>query len=301
MDYNVITVLGPTATGKTKLSAQIAYNFNGEIISADSRQVYKGMDLGTGKDYEDYIIDHTKIPYHLIDIIDPSEEFNAFLFKEYFKNAYNQITVRSKLPVICGGTGFYLSSVIQNYKLKLKDDNFKTEFEKLSLEELKSLFLTLNKSPHNTTDLLDKERIISALIILRSKNDIYIDTNEIKPLVIGVNPGRNEIKIRISQRLSKRLESGMIEEVKFLMNKGISFEKMQFFGLEYKYIALYLTGALNYNDMFQKLNSAIQNFAKRQMTWFRKMEKEGIKINWIDSNDYSQAKILIENVGFRSN
>lgn len=301
MDYNVITVLGPTATGKTKLSAQIAYNFNGEIISADSRQVYKGMDLGTGKDYEDYIIDHTKIPYHLIDIIDPSEEFNAFLFKEYFKNAYNQITDRSKLPVICGGTGFYLSSVIQNYKLNLKDDNFKIEFEKLSLEELKSLFLTLNKSPHNTTDLLDKERIISALMILRSKNDIYIDTNEIKPLVIGVNPGRNEIKIRISQRLSKRLESGMIEEVKFLMNKGISFEKMQFFGLEYKYIALYLTGALNYNDMFQKLNSAIQNFAKRQMTWFRKMEKEGIKINWIDSNDYSQAKILIENVGFRSN
>jgi tRNA dimethylallyltransferase len=301
MDYNVITVLGPTATGKTKLSAQIAYNFNGEIISADSRQVYKGMDLGTGKDYEDYIIDHTKIPYHLIDIIDPSEEFNAFLFKEYFKNAYNQITDRSKLPVICGGTGFYLSSVIQNYKLNLKDDNFKIEFEKLSLEELKSLFLTLNKSPHNTTDLLDKERIISALMILRSKNDIYIDTNEIKPLVIGVNPGRNEIKIRISQRLSKRLESGMIEEVKFLMNKGISFEKMQFFGLEYKYIALYLTGALNYNDMFQKLNSAIQNFAKRQMTWFRKMEKEGIKINWIDSNDYSQAKILIENAGFRSN
>jgi tRNA dimethylallyltransferase len=301
MDYNVITVLGPTATGKTRLAANIAYNFNGEIISADSRQVYKGMDLGTGKDYEDYIIDHTQIPYHLIDIIDPTEEFNAFLFKEYFKKAYNLITGRSKLPVVCGGTGFYLSTIIQNYKLKQKDDNSKSELEKLSLEELKSLLLTLNKSPHNTTDLMDKGRIISALMILSSEKDNYIDTNELKPLVIGIDPVRKEIKKRISQRLSKRLESGMIEEVKYLMNNGINFEKMQFFGLEYKYIALYLTGELNYNDMFQKLNSAIHNFAKRQMTWFRKMEKEGIKINWIESNEFTPAKTLIESVGFRSN
>jgi tRNA dimethylallyltransferase len=301
MDYNVITVLGPTATGKTKLAAHIAYNFNGEIISADSRQVYKGMDLGTGKDYEDYIIGNTRIPYHLIDIIDPYEEFNAFLFKEYFQNAYNLITARSKLPVICGGTGFYLSTVIQNYKLNRKDNNSKSELEKLSIDELKSLFFTLNKSPHNTTDILDKDRIISALMILLSDKDNYVDTNDINPLVIGIDPGRNEIKKRISLRLRKRLESGMIEEVEFLMNKGINFEKMQFFGLEYKYISLYLTGKLNYNDMFQKLNSAIHNFAKRQMTWFRKMEKEGIKINWFESNDFNNVKSLIENAGFRSN
>src|ERR1017187_2083797 len=158
MDYNVITVLGPTATGKTRLAAQIAYHYHGEIISADSRQVYKGMNLGTGKDYEDYIIDNNKIPYYLIDLISPTEEFNVFLYKDYFNKAVAHIVEREKLPVLCGGTGLYLSAIIQNYKLNQMDINTKKELDKLTFDELKSLFLLLNKSPHNTTDLLDRNR-----------------------------------------------------------------------------------------------------------------------------------------------
>jgi tRNA dimethylallyltransferase len=300
MDYNVITVLGPTATGKTRLATQIADQFNGEIISADSRQVYTGMNLGTGKDYDDYIINKKKIPYYLIDIIEPTEEFNLFLFKELFYKAVSEIDKKKKLPIICGGTGLYLSAVIQNYKLNRKDNYSRIELEKLSFNELKSLFLILNKSPHNTTDLLDRERAITALMILQSGLNNYIDTSAIKSFIIGINPGREEIKKKISSRLRKRLESGMIEEVKYLMENGVSNERMLSFGLEYKYIAFYLSGKLSYNDMFQKLNSAIHSFAKRQMTWFRKMEKEGIRINWIESNDFIGAKTLIESAGFRS-
>jgi tRNA dimethylallyltransferase len=300
MKYNAITVLGPTATGKTKLAAQIAHHFDGEIISADSRQVYKGMDLGTGKDYEDYKVENNTIPCHLIDIYEPALEFNVFLFKEFFKAAYFQISEKSKLPIICGGTGLYLSSVLQNYKMTVKDDSLKYELEKYSFEELKSLYIQYNKTPHNTTDLSDKERILSALLILRSESNKYTDTSEIRSFVIGINPGRDEIKRRISERLKKRLEAGMIKEVESLMENGISAERMLALGLEYKYIALYLTNQLSYNDMYQKLNSAIHSFAKRQMTWFRKMEKEGVGINWISSNAFIQAKKLIENAGFSS-
>jgi len=300
MDYNVITVLGPTAAGKTRLAAQIAYHFNGEIISADSRQVYKGMNLGTGKDYEDYIINNNTIPYYLIDLLEPTEEFNVFLFKEYFKKAVTQISEKVKLPVLCGGTGLYLSAVIQNYKLNRKDNHSRQELENLSFEQLKSLFLLLHKSPHNTTDLVDRDRTIAALMILLSGTDNYADTSTIKSFTIGINPGREEIKNNISKRLKIRLKSGMIEEVKSLMDHGISYERMVSFGLEYRYIALYLTGNLNYNDMFQKLNNAIHSFAKRQMTWFRKMEREGIGINWIESNNFIKAKTLIESAGFRS-
>jgi tRNA dimethylallyltransferase len=300
MDYNVITVLGPTATGKTRLAVKIADQFNGEIISADSRQVYRGMNLGTGKDYDDYIINNKKIPCSLIDIMEPTEEFNLFLFKELFYKAVSEIEGKKKLPIICGGTGLYLSALINNYKLNRKDIHSRIELEKLSFNELKSLFLILNKSPHNTTDLLDRERTITALMILQSGLDNYTDTNTIKSFTIGINPGREEIKKNISSRLRKRLESGMIEEVKSLMENGVSNERMLSFGLEYKYIAFYLSGKLNYNDMFQKLNSAIHNFAKRQMTWFRKMEKEGIRINWIESNEFIMAKTLIESAGFRS-
>jgi tRNA dimethylallyltransferase len=300
MDYNVITVLGPTAVGKTKLAAQIAYHYNGEIISADSRQVYNGMNLGTGKDYDDYIINNNTIPCYLIDIISPAEEFNVFLYKEFFIKAITQIVERVKLPILCGGTGLYLSAVIQNYKLIQKDINSRKELEKLSFDELKSLFLLLNKSPHNTTDLLDRSRTISAIMILQSSSQNYTDTSSIKSFTIGINPGREEIKKRISSRLKIRLESGMIEEVKLLMENGIDFERMVSFGLEYKYIAYYLTGKLSYNDMFQQLNSAIHSFAKKQMTWFRKMERDGIKIKWIDSNDFLRAKELIESARFRS-
>jgi len=201
MDYNVITVLGPTATGKTRLAVKIADQFNGEIISADSRQVYRGMNLGTGKDYDDYIINNKNIPCYLIDIIEPTEEFNLFLFKELFYKTVSEIEEKKKLPIICGGTGLYLSAVINNYKLNRKDIHSRIELEKLSFNDLRSLFLILNKSPHNTTDLLDRERTITALMILQSGLDNYTDTNTIKSFTIGINPGRDEIKKNISNPL----------------------------------------------------------------------------------------------------
>ena len=292
----LITILGPTATGKTKLAVQLAFQYNGEIISADSRQVYRGMDIGTGKDLSEYNINNITINYHLIDIIDPIEEFNLYLFKKQFNNAFKRIVEQNKVPFLVGGTGLYLSSVLQNYSLH------KVNFEKekqdslslLDLPELQSMLFALNPHLHNTTDLLDKERVIKAIIIADEDKNNLLEEIRINHLVIGVLPAGDIIKRRITERLKIRLHNGMIEEVKNLIDKGISLEKLNFFGLEYKYIGLYLNNELNFNDMFQKLNSAIHNFAKRQATWFRKMEKEGVKINWIDSADFEKAKSLIE-------
>jgi tRNA dimethylallyltransferase len=305
MSYNLVTILGPTATGKTKLAAKLADFFNGEIISADSRQVYRGMDIGTGKDLNDYIVNGRKIKYHLIDIIDPSEEFNLFLFKKFFQSSFKVIIENKKLPFLVGGTGLYLSSILQNYQLHevsptnpkafgagFESDRF-NELNSKENSELKTILLELNPKQHNTTDLLDKERIIKAIMVAEAKkNSSQIDF-EINPVIIGVLPEHSEIKKRITDRLQFRLQNGMIDEVKKLLENGISFEKLNFFGLEYRYIGLYLRDELNYNDMFQKLNSSIHQFAKRQATWFRKMEREGVKINWIDSSDFEKAKEII--------
>ena len=295
MKYDLITILGCTATGKTKLAVQLANFFNGEIISADSRQVYRGMNIGTGKDLSEYIINGKSIPYHLIDVLDPTEEFNLFLFKEHFQKAFQKIVGNNSKPFLVGGTGLYLSSVLQDYNLSKAD--FESEAKNLSSlsdEELKKTLINLNPRLHNITDLNDRERIIKAIAVSKSKaekNQNY----KINSLNIGVNLSRDEIKKRITVRLKKRLdEEGMIEEVKSLLDSGVGYDKMFFFGLEYKLIAQYLKGELNRNDMFQKLNSAIHAFAKRQMTWFRKMEKEGIIINWIDGPDFNKAKELIE-------
>jgi len=296
MEYNLISILGPTATGKTKLAASLAYEFRGEIISADSRQVYKGMDIGTGKDLNDYLIEGTYIPYHLIDIIDPSEEFNLFLFKQFFFESFNSIIERNKIPFLAGGTGLYLSSVIQNYELKKADYNPDriNELNSLGIDSLKNILLKLNPNLHNTTDLLSKERIIKAILIAESDEEVQNEGIKIHSLNIGIMPSREIIKKRITDRLKYRLQNGMIEEVKNLVDIGISYEKLNFFGLEYKFVGLHLKGELNYNDMFQKLNSAIHGFAKRQVTWFKKMENEGVKINWIDEPDIDKAKKIIQ-------
>lgn len=300
MNYNLISVLGPTAVGKTKFSVKLANHFNGEIISADSRQVYKKMDLGTGKDLNDYLINGMKIKYHLIDIIEPAQEFNLFLFKKKFYEAYSEIIQRKKIPFLVGGTGLYLSAVIQNYHLA--DANFNSEkyneYSSLSHSELKKILLRLNPVLHNTTDLLDKERTIRAIIIEESKQSVKSNLPEIKinSFNIGIKMDRAELKNQITERLKQRFKNGMIEEVKNLISMGITFEKLSFFGLEYKYIGLYLMNKLSYNDMFQKLNSAIHSFAKRQMTWFRKMEKEGVKINWLENHQHDEAvKLINEN------
>lgn len=295
MNYDLITILGCTATGKTKLALQLADFFNGEIISADSRQVYRGMNIGTGKDLSEYSLNSRQIPYHLIDISDPTEEFNLYSFQESFYKSFDEIKSRNKLPFLVGGTGMYLSSILQNYNLNKADfESYKQNLSTFSNDELKEILKELNSALHNTTDLNDRERIIKAIAVSKSQQN-KSEVQNINSLVIGINLYRDEIKKQITARLKKRLdEEGMIEEVKSLMESGISYDKMIFFGLEYKFIAQYLKGELNKNDMFQKLNSAIHSFAKRQMTWFRKMEREGVVINWIDGPDFYKAKELIE-------
>ena len=302
MEYNLISILGPTATGKTKLAASLAYELNGEIISADSRQVYKGMNIGTGKDLKDYIVEGHQISFHLIDIIEPSEEFNLFLFKQFFNISFESITKKNQVPFLVGGTGLYLSSVIKNYDLNKADfDQDKIDkLNSLEMNELKNILLRLNPEQHNTSDLIDKERIIKAILVAESVRQNLNREIEIRSLNIGIMPSREIIKKRITERLKFRLQNGMIEEVKNLIDNGITFEKLNFFGLEYRYIGLYLKGEINYNDMYQKLNSAIHNFAKRQVTWFKKMEKEGVQINWLDQPDVLKAKEIILQNNYKS-
>jgi len=296
MNYNLITILGPTAVGKTRLGALLANRFEGEIISADSRQVYKRMDIGTGKDLADYIVEGKNIPVHLVDVINPTEEFNLFLFNKLFYQAYNNILQRKKNPLLVGGTGLYLHSILKSYSLtSVQFDNSKVEYlNKFSIQELAARLKNINPALHNTTDLLVKERVVRAIMIAeKEKHGEYVNKTEIKSLTIGVHLKRDEIKKRITTRLKYRLQNGMIEEVQRLLNEGISYERLELFGLEYKFIAKYIKGEFNYNDMFQKLNSSIHSFAKRQMTWFRKMDREGIEINWIDGADYKTAEQII--------
>ncbi len=292
---NLITILGPTATGKTKLAARLAHKYNGEIISADSRQVYIGMDIGTGKDFSDYIINQQQIKYHLINVIHPSEEFNLFMFKELFAKAFNEITSRGKLPFLVGGTGLYLSSIIQNYDLRKADfDSEKiVELENKSLDELRQLTTKLIPNIHVKRDLMSKERMIKAILVAEADERIK-NFPQINSLVIGIKFERDEIKRRITERLKKRLSEGMIEEVKRLLDSGISFQRLESFGLEYKFISQYLAGKIGYDEMFQRLNTAIHQFAKRQTTWFRKMEREGVKIEWLNGADFEKACALIE-------
>ncbi|MFZ6032187.1 MAG: tRNA (adenosine(37)-N6)-dimethylallyltransferase MiaA [Melioribacter sp.] len=296
MRYNLITILGPTAAGKTRLAAHLAYRFNGEIISADSRQVYRGLNIGAGKDLDDYIVNGKQIKYHLIDVVEPTEEFNLYSFNRMFYRVYEEIVRNNKIPFLAGGTALYIHSILKGYKLGKADFSRYEELNKLTDEELKSLLLKVSPKLHNTTDLSNRDRMIKAIIVKNAEEEpaaIKIDS-----LVIGIQYERNEIKKRITERLKKRLKEGMIEEAKELIKSGLTYEKLEFFGLEYKYLSLYLKGELNYNDMFQKLNSAIHNFAKRQMTWYRKMEREGIEIFWLDGADVEKATEIIKEYYF---
>lgn len=286
MKYDMLTILGPTATGKTQLAAIIAKELNGEILSADSRQIYKGMDLGTGKDLADYVVDGVKIPYHLIDIVDAGTQYNVFEFQRQFISAYEDIRARGKFPVFCGGSGLYLEAVLKGYKLTQVPSNKirREELSQLSLEELSGL-LKDYKTVHNSSDTETKNRAIRAIEIeehLLLHPDLDFEFPAINSLIIGVQFDRDTRRARITERLKQRLEDGMIEEVKGLLDRGLSPENLTYYGLEYKYLTLYLIGELSREEMFERLNIAIHQFAKRQMTWFRKMEREGFEIKWLD-------------------
>ena len=292
MDYNLITILGPTATGKTRIAAQLVRDINGEIISADSRQVYRYMDIGTGKDLIEF--QKANVSYHLIDIIDPSEEYNLFRFTKDFQTSLEEITKKKNFPIMVGGTGLYISAILQSYYLPEIDNEKELEnLEQLTIPELEKILLKLKPKFHNITDLNDKERLIRAILIEKSRKQNQDTPPNLNSLNIGIKLEREEIKNRITKRLKERLSNGMIEEVQDLLRKGISSEKLNYFGLEYKFVGQYINGKLNYNDMFQKLNSSIHNFAKRQMTWFRKMEREGVKINWFSPDNYLAIKNFV--------
>jgi tRNA dimethylallyltransferase len=292
---NLLVVTGPTATGKTAFAAHLAYHLNGEIISADSRQVYRGMDKATGKDFNDYVVYGKKIPYHLVDIVDPGYEYNVFEFQKDFLKAFNEITSRGKLPILCGGTGMYIESVLKGYRLidVPENLNLRASLEMKTNEELVTRLKSF-KTPHNLTDINDHIRLVRAIEIQQFYSD-HPETDTsfpvLHPVIFGVHFDRQTIRQRITERLKTRLNEGMLDEVKDLISKGMKPEQLKFYGLEYKYLTQYVTGEINFEDMFRLLNTAIHQFAKRQMTWFRKMEREGVEITWIEGTLIMEEKV----------
>lgn len=293
--YNLITILGPTASGKTPLAAALAMRMGTEIISADSRQVYRRMDLGTGKDLADYTIGETQVPYHLIDICEPGYKYNVFEYQRDFLQAYEQITARGKTPVLCGGTGMYLESVLRGYRLIPVPENpeLRQALENKTLEELTDM-LGRYKTLHNTTDVDTVKRAIRAIEI----EEYYLRTDvqerefpQFKSLVIGVDIDRELRREKISRRLRQRLDEGMVDEVRRLLDEGIPAENLIYYGLEYKYLTQYVIGEIMYDEMVRQLEIAIHQFAKRQMTWFRGMERRGIQIQWIDASRPMDEKV----------
>ena len=293
--YNLITILGPTASGKTPLATALAVKMDAEIISADSRQVYRRMDLGTGKDLQDYTVGNTQIPYHLIDICEPGYKYNVFEYQRDFLLAYESIKANGKFPILCGGTGLYLESVLKGYRLIPVPENpeLRQSLADKSLGELTEI-LGKYKVLHNTTDVDTVKRAIRAIEI----EEYYLHAEkeerefpQLESLVIGVDINRELRREKISRRLRQRLDEGMVDEVKALMAEGISAEDLIYYGLEYKYLTQYVTGQLTYEEMVRQLEIAIHQFAKRQMTWFRGMERRGIKIHWIDATLSMDEKV----------
>ncbi|MDR0658614.1 MAG: tRNA (adenosine(37)-N6)-dimethylallyltransferase MiaA [Mediterranea sp.] len=294
-DYELITILGPTASGKTPFAAALADELDTEIISADSRQLYRGMDLGTGKDREDYTVNGKQIPCHLIDIADPGYKYNVFEYQRDFLTAYKDIRSRGKLPILCGGTGMYLESVLKGYRLMSVPENreLRQQLAGKTLDELTGI-LSACKTLHNTTDVDTAKRAVRAIEI-----EEYHATHEaeertfppLKSLIIGLDISRELRREKISRRLKQRLDGGMIEEVKGLLDGGTPAADLIYYGLEYKFLTLYVTGRIGYDEMYNRLEIAIHQFAKRQMTWFRGMERRGFEIHWIDAGIPPEEKI----------
>ena len=290
---NLLVILGPTASGKTHLAVQAARQLNGEILSADSRQVYRGLDIGSGKDLAEY----GPTPYHLIDIVDPGCEFSLFDFVQEFKRVYCEVVSRMRLPVLAGGTGLYLDAVLRGYQLVQVGENLslRQELEQLEDAALVERLRRLRPELHNTTDLTDRERLTRAIEIAEGEKQPVaepVDLPELTPRVFGLRWQRDVLRQRITLRLRQRLDNGMIEEVESLHAAGVAWETLDNFGLEYRFVARYLQGMINRNDLFQKLNSAIHQFAKRQETWFRRMQRQGVDIGWLDAEKDPVAALL---------
>ncbi len=283
---DLITILGPTASGKTTLAVSLAYHLKSEIISADSRQFYKGMDIGTGKDLSEYTVNGIKIPYHLIDICEAGYKYNLFEFQRDFKKCYEEIRSRNIIPVLCGGSGLYVESVLKGYKLVDVPENkeLRVSLQDKSLGELEKI-LKGYKTLHNTTDVDTAQRAIRAIEIAEYSSKYPVEQIEsfpINSLIVGVSIDRELRRQKITQRLKARLEEGMIDEVKRILSSGVASEDLIYYGLEYKYVTEYVIGKISYDDMISSLEIAIHQFAKRQMTWFRGMERRGLKIHWLD-------------------
>lgn len=287
----LLTILGPTASGKTTLATRLAYELKGEIISADSRQVYKGMTIGTGKDLDDYIVEGTPIPYHLIDICEPGTKYNLFEYQRDFLNAYENIVRRNRQPVLCGGTGLYIEAVLRGYQLSPVPQNRKlrSTLEGKSLEELTTILQELkaknHSTMHNRTDIDSPQRAIRAIEIEEYNLHTPTENRQVPPIpstIIGTWVDRETRRARITQRLKLRIEEGMVDEVRHLL-QTVTPEDLMYYGLEYKFVTEYVLGRTSYQEMFSRLETAIHQFAKRQMTWFRGMERRGLTIHWVDT------------------
>lgn len=294
-EYQLITILGPTASGKTTFAAALAARLDSEIISADSRQIYRSMDIGTGKDLGDYCVDGRDIPYHLIDICEPGYKYNVFEYQHDFHHAYEMIREKGKLPILCGGTGMYIEAVLKGYKLLDVPPNLKLResLKGKSLAELEQILSTY-KTLHNKTDVDSAQRAIRAIEIEEYYKRQKPDLNEYAPidsLIIGIDIDRDLRRKKISARLRARLEEGMVEEVQSIIDSGVDPDDLIYYGLEYKYLTLYIIGQLSYIEMITQLEIAIHQFAKRQMTWFRGMERRGFTIHWIDAKLPTEDKI----------
>ena len=295
---DLVVILGPTASGKTNLSVKLADSFNTEIISGDSRQIYKNMDIGTGKDLYEYQINNKIIPYHLINILKPEQNYSIHQFKKDFYSVYKEILKKNKFPILCGGSGLYLESVLLNYQIPNvpPDSNLRLRLQNESLNSLQNKLKKIDSSIYDTKYHITKRRIIRSIEILnqdKMKNDINLYSSINNYCVLGIKTDRDMLLKRIKKRLNERLENGMIDEVEQLIKKGITLDRLKYFGLEYKFLGEYLFNNISFEDMVCKLNVAINRFSKRQMTFFRRMEKRGIKIKWINNDDLSIAKRYI--------
>ena len=296
----MITILGPTASGKTSLAAALAARIDAEIISADSRQVYRGMTIGTGKDLDDYCQGDRVIPYHLIDICEPGTKYNLFQYQQDFHLIYNNIVARGVRPILCGGTGLYIESVLKGYALSPVPQNqaLRDELADKSLAELTEMLEDLkhrnHSVMHNRTDVDTAQRAIRAIEIETYNLEHPTDNRTLPPIdsvIIGVDINREERRRKITQRLKQRLEEGMVDEIRQLLDRGIAPENLIYYGLEYKFVTEYVIGKTSYEEMFRQLEIAIHQFAKRQMTWFRGMERRGFTIHWIDALDPMDSKV----------